>query len=149
LFFNIWIIDSGASDHITPHLNLLSSVQKLSNPGFITMPNGKQSSIEHVGTVQLSPTLVLTNVLHVLDFEFNLLSVSKLCSQIDGQMIFTSSECILQGPTLQAVVLGRAGAGLYHVQHTTTGDTTSRSLVMQSESQHVFGQNFHFSELES
>jgi len=50
---NDWIIDSGASDHITPHLNLFSSVQKLNYPGFITMANGKQSSIEHIGIVVL------------------------------------------------------------------------------------------------
>jgi len=36
-----WIIDSGASDHITPDLSLFTLVQKLQIPGFITMPNGK------------------------------------------------------------------------------------------------------------
>ena len=46
-----WIIDSGASDHITPHLHLLTSVKQLRTPGFITMPNGKQSRIPHIGSV--------------------------------------------------------------------------------------------------
>jgi len=95
-----WIIDSGASDHITPHLSLMSSIQQLRIPGFITMPNGKQSRIAHISTVQLTPNLMLTNILCVLDFQFNLLSVSKLCNQIAGQVIFTSSKCILQGPML-------------------------------------------------
>jgi len=44
-----WIIDSGASDHITPDLGIFTSVQKLSVPGYITMPNGKHSKIAHVG----------------------------------------------------------------------------------------------------
>jgi len=109
-----WVIDSGASDHITPDLSLFSSVQQLRVPGFITMPNGEQSKIVHIGTVQLTPTLVLTNVLHVPDFQFNLLSVSKLCSQLAGQVTFTASKCILQGPMSQVVVLGRASHGLYH-----------------------------------
>ena len=91
-----WIIDSGASDHITPDLGVLTSVQKLSIPGFITMPNGKHSRIEHIGSVQLSPTLLLTNVLHVPDFQFNLLSVHKLCTQVAGKIIFTPTDCILQ-----------------------------------------------------
>ena len=78
------------------------------------MPNGEQSKIVHIGTVQLTPTLVLTNVLHVSDFQFNLLSVSKLCSQLAGQVTFTSSKCVLQGPMSQVVVLGRASRGLYH-----------------------------------
>ena len=92
-----WIIDSGASDHITPNLDILTSVHKLSIPGFITMPNGKHSKIAHIGSVQLTPTLLLTNVLHVPDFQFNLLSVSKLCKQIAGKVIFTYTNCTLQG----------------------------------------------------
>ena len=84
------------------------------------MPNGKQSKIAHIGSVQLTPTLLLSNVLHVPDFQFNLLSVSKLCNQLASRIIFTPSDCILQGPTSQEVVLGRACSGLYHVQHTPT-----------------------------
>jgi len=110
-----WIIDSGASDHITPHFHLLTSVSQLKTPGFITMPNGKQSKITHVGSVQLTPTLLLTNVLLVPDFQFNLLSVHKLCQQITGKVIFTPSNCILQGLTSQEVVLGEACNGLYQV----------------------------------
>jgi len=93
-----WIIDSGASDHITPDLGILTFVQKLSIPGFITMPNGKHSRIEHIGSVQLSPTLLLTDVLHVPDFQFNLLSVHKLCKQVAGKVIFTPTDCTLQSP---------------------------------------------------
>ena len=37
-----WIIDSGASNHITPHLSLLSLIQPLNNPAYITMTNGKK-----------------------------------------------------------------------------------------------------------
>jgi len=36
-----WITDSGASDHITPHLNLFSSVQPLKHPAYVTMPIGQ------------------------------------------------------------------------------------------------------------
>ena len=58
----------------------------------------------------------LSNVLHVPDFQFNLLLVSKLCEQVTGKVIFTSTNCILQDPMLQEVVLGRTNSGLYHVQ---------------------------------
>jgi len=112
-----WIIDSGASDHITPDLGIFTSVQKLQIPGFITMPNGKQSRIAHISSVRLTPTLMLSNVLHVPDFQFNLLSVHKLCEQIAGKVIFSSTDCTLQGPMLQEVVLGKASSGLYHIHH--------------------------------
>jgi len=65
------IIDSGAADNITPHLGLFSSTQTLKNPAYITMPNGKQSRVAHVGSVRLTSTLTLPNVLHVPDFQFN------------------------------------------------------------------------------
>lgn len=134
-----WIIDSGASDHITPHFELLHSVQPLKIPRLITMPNGKQSKITHIGSVKLTPTLTLCNVLHVPDFQFNLLSVSKLCRQIAGKVTFTSTECTLQGHMLQEVVLGNTRGGLYHVQHSDINnmEATHRSLAMQSGSQQV------------
>ena len=133
-----WIIDSGASDHITPNLEMLTSVQKLSNPGYITMPNGKHSRIAHIGSVRLSPTLLLTNVLHVPEFQFNLLSVSKLCEQIAGKVIFTSSGCTLQGPMQLEVVLGKAYHGLYHVQNTAHSKTATRQspVVLHSDVLH-------------
>ena len=63
-----WIIDSGASDHITPHLNLFFSFQPLKNPAYITMPNGKHSRVSHIGSVRLTSILIFPNVLHVPDF---------------------------------------------------------------------------------
>ena len=109
-------IDSGASDHITPHLHLFSTLQPAKFPGFITMPNGKQSKIAHIGSVQLTPRLTLPNVLHVPDFQFNLLLVHKLCEQIAGKVIFSTTDYVLQGLTSQEVVLGKAKGSLYHVQ---------------------------------
>ena len=36
-----WIIDSGATDHITPHIHLFQSFVPISRPCFITLPNGE------------------------------------------------------------------------------------------------------------
>ena len=38
-----WIIDSGATDHITPHLHLFSSFTPVEQECFITMPNGRKA----------------------------------------------------------------------------------------------------------
>jgi len=150
-----WIIDSGASDHITPDLRNFTSVQRLQIPGFITMPNGKQSRIEHIGSVQLTPVLTLSNVLHVPEFQFNLLSVHKLCEQIAGKVIFSSSDCTLRGPMLQEVVLGKASSGLYHIHHQPTFKAAAEngSLVLNSdvsqETPVLLRKNIVFSELDS
>jgi len=78
---HIWIIDSDASDHITPDLSLLHDVKVFFGCCYITMCNGKKAQIKHIGSLVLSPGLVLKGVLHVLDFHFNLLSISKLIKQ--------------------------------------------------------------------
>ena len=152
-----WIIDSGAGDHITPNLDLFKTAQKLKYPGFITMPNGKHSKIAHIGSVQLTPNLKLSNVLHVPDFQFNLLSVSKICEQFTGRVIFTPTNCILQDLMLQEVVLGRANNGLYHVQDLSNSVTTvekkKNSVVLHGAQQNynmpVLGQNVTFSASDS
>ena len=43
-----WIIDSGASDHITSHLSLLQDVSVIQDSCYITLPNGKKAQIKHV-----------------------------------------------------------------------------------------------------
>jgi len=116
------------------------------------MPYGKQSRITHIGSVQLTPALLLSNVLHVSEFQFNFLSVSKLCNQLASKVIFTSIECTLQGPMSQEVVFGRASSEVYQVQHSTTkvATTANGSRMVQKGNRHnktcfSDGDSWHFS----
>jgi len=77
-----WIIDSGATDHITPHLHLFCSYQAVSSLCFITMPNGEQVQVRHIGDIQLSLNITLQGLLHVPEFQFNLLSASRLVKSL-------------------------------------------------------------------
>ena len=88
-----WIIDSGATDHITPNLHCFSSYTPLAHNSFITMPNGKQAQIHHIGTIALTPSLTLYNALHVPDFQYNLLSASRLAKQLTAHVVFTPTAC--------------------------------------------------------
>jgi len=119
------------------------------------MPNRKQSRIAHIGSVQLTPVLMLSNVLHVPDFQFNLLSVHKLCEQITGKVIFSSTNCTLQGPMLQEVVLDEASNGLYHIQSLAVtkavanqGSLAMHSGAQQGSSQPMLGENIKLSEMD-
>jgi len=80
-FANKTWIDSDTSDHITPDLSLLHNLRKVQVIYYVTMPNAKQAQIEHVGSLCLVPGLILGNVLHIPEFHFNLLSISKLTKQ--------------------------------------------------------------------
>jgi len=123
-----WIIDSGATDHITPHLHLFHSYQIVSKPCFITMPTGKQVQVQHVGTVQLSPSIILQGVLHVPDFQFSLLSASELTKQLSVNIVFSPNVCYLQGLLKnKPVVLSEEFGGLYVINSQTVG-TALQSL---------------------
>ena len=64
--------------------------------------------------MELVPGLVLTDVLHILDFHFNLLSISKLTRQYSANVVFTPDVCLIQGLTLgKDLILGRENKGLY------------------------------------
>lgn len=71
-----WIVDSGATDHITPYLHLLTDVTTCSST--LSLPNGQSANITHMGSLYVNEYLTLTNILCVPDFAYNLLSIPKL-----------------------------------------------------------------------
>lgn len=46
-----WIIDSGATHYITPHLHLFHSYTAVPKACSISMPNGKQVQVKHIRNV--------------------------------------------------------------------------------------------------
>ena len=78
------------------------------------MPNGHAAKIEHIGSIQIGPNLILRDVLHVPDFQFNLLSISKLTKKTGLVVIFSLDSCILLDPILKKVVdLGKEEMDVY------------------------------------
>ncbi|GAA0171713.1 hypothetical protein LIER_25685 [Lithospermum erythrorhizon] len=52
-----WIIDSGTTGHITPHLSLFQSYKPMSPPPLITIPDGTQVPILHIVKSNVFPIL--------------------------------------------------------------------------------------------
>ncbi|CAN1178761.1 hypothetical protein LINPERHAP2_LOCUS33840 [Linum perenne] len=90
-----WIIDTGASDHITCSLDHFSSYEPI-NPLSVTLPTGHSVQATHIGTIFLSNKIVLHRVLYIPQFSFNLLSVSRLTSDFPVSFIFSGSQCLIQ-----------------------------------------------------
>ncbi|XP_060210901.1 uncharacterized protein LOC132637900 [Lycium barbarum] len=53
----IWIIDSGATDQMTFHKNLLLNIQSLTIPYLVSLPNGYMVKVNFVGSMTLFPDL--------------------------------------------------------------------------------------------
>lgn len=64
-FSGPWIIDSGASDHMSNSLNLFKSYSPCSNNRKVKIADGNYSPIHGTGLIRLSEKIVLESVLHV------------------------------------------------------------------------------------
>lgn len=123
---NAWIIDSGASDHMTCSVKRLLNVQAADSNITITLPTGDVAKITHVGDMRLENGLVLHKVLVVPQFNHNLLSIHKLARDNKCDVKFTPERCEIlnsQTKTLQAV--GQVYNGLYYLFDNADGEGTS------------------------
>lgn len=80
-FLNSWIVDSGATNHMTSDLSFLSDVK---------LPDGRFSYASKQGSVSISSTLVLRNVLLVDGLHCHLIFVSQL--NRDSQSVFQITD---------------------------------------------------------
>ena len=74
----IWILDSGADDHIFGNKDFFSSLTITSPLPMINLANGSQTMAKGIGSTCPLPSIPLTFVLYVIDSFFNLISISKL-----------------------------------------------------------------------
>jgi len=88
-----WVLDSGATDHITGNKSLFSSLSCLDHLPSVTMVDGSRVSSHGVGTVN---HLSIDYVLYVPRSPFNLLSVSCLIRSLDFIIFFTKDYVCLQ-----------------------------------------------------
>ncbi|XP_019082703.1 PREDICTED: uncharacterized protein LOC109125498 [Camelina sativa] len=111
--FRAWVIDSGASHHVTHERNLYIEYQALDRT-FVRLPNGQTVKIEGTGYIQLTDALSLYNVLHIPEFKFNLLIVSVITKSLKFKVSFTSDECMIHALT-QDLMIGNGSkvANLY------------------------------------
>nr|KYP44658.1 hypothetical protein KK1_033817 [Cajanus cajan] len=89
-----WILDSGATDHVSSSLTHFHSYNQI-DPISIKLPNSHHVHATHSGIIYLSASIILSNVLYIPSFTFNLISISKLASTTNCKLIFSSTSCIL------------------------------------------------------
>ena len=115
-----WIIDSGATDHITSSFAWFQTYSK-TKPIHVSLPNGCSVTTFYSGVVKFSPTLVIHNVLYVPNFNFNLISISKLISNLHCTLNFSVDFCKIQDvTTLKMIGLAKLREGLYHLMISKT-----------------------------
>lgn len=88
-----WIVDSGATDHMSFDQSIFSFIRKLNKPVEVGLPDGSISLVFETGNVIISAKIVLKDVLLVPNFKHNLLSIGKLSSDANIEVMFNDCEC--------------------------------------------------------
>ena len=103
-----WVIDSGASAHMTRTPSTLSSLTPTTAYQPISIADGRSCSVKGYGSTKPTPSLTLHNVLHVHGFPTNLLSISTITRTLNCVAIFYPFHCGFQDLcTSHRIGLGR------------------------------------------
>ena len=130
-----WIVDSGASDHMTGESTLFSSYSPCAGNQKIKIADGSFSAIAGKGSVVLSPMLTLKNVLHVPNLSCNLISVSKLAQDINCQTNFFRSHCVFQDLNSGKMIgSAKESGGLYYLDIGSASQLPSKTISSCFES---------------
>ncbi|XP_074315635.1 uncharacterized protein LOC141651839 [Silene latifolia] len=108
-----WIIDTGASNHVTGDFSLFTESMVIP-PRAVGLPNGKRILASKMGTVHIDSNIVLRRVLFVPHLTCNLISVSQLTEDTDYVLQFTKDRCLIQDHTLRKMIgVGELRDGLF------------------------------------
>ena len=91
-----WIIDSGASDHMTGDEKLFSTYNPCYKNLTVRIADGSLSKVAGTGSVRVSKNITLDSVLLVPKLNCNLLSISKLTRDLNCVTKFGSNLCEFQ-----------------------------------------------------
>jgi len=113
----IWLIDSGANEHICSSLHFFSSIYDIS-PIRVNLPNSQTVIVTKAGIVQFSPHFHISYVLFSSQFKVNLISVSKLLNSLSCIVQFHTDGYIIQDLTSKKMIrLGEPHDGLFKLKH--------------------------------
>lgn len=102
----MWILDSGASQHVSHDINLFTNTRKVYNHT-VTLPNKLTIPVNLVGDIKVDYLFTLKNVLYVPDFDLNLISVSALTKSQQMIVQFTCHHAYIQD-TFHKRMIGKA-----------------------------------------
>ncbi|KAJ9548119.1 hypothetical protein OSB04_020662 [Centaurea solstitialis] len=127
---SLWILDSGASRHMSPHLISFTSLSPRS-PVSVMSASSTPLQVEGVGSV-VTPQLSLSDVYYIPTLALNLVSVSQLCKT--GYWVFFSDYlCCVQDPRSRKVIgIGHKLGDLYVVDELRVSGVAASSVDLSS-----------------
>lgn len=123
-----WIIDHGASSHMCHQGELFKKFHCANRKHSIHLPDGTIKTITQVGEVELND-IILQNVLFVLGFRYNLLSVGQLAKDNNIEITFSANCCCLHDKISKKVkAVAWLVDGLYLLDQTSFSASVIESI---------------------
>ncbi|KAE9224632.1 hypothetical protein PF002_g14635 [Phytophthora fragariae] len=117
-----WLVDSGASSHMTSVRDKFVSMKEVKTPVRITIADGKKIDAVAMGTVGLKlmdgTSVTLSDVLYIPEVEGSLISVAKLAEK-DVVAQFSKDKCVFRYGDATVIEAKRCG-NVYKLK--TVGD---------------------------
>ncbi|XP_028113623.1 uncharacterized protein LOC114311676 [Camellia sinensis] len=113
-----WIIDSGASDQIFGSSSLFSEYTPSPGQEKVRITDGTILFLSWKDLIHATSSLSLVSILHVLNFNVNLLCLSRITRDLNCSVIFFPDHCLFQDLiTRKRIGSGREEHGLYILDH--------------------------------
>lgn len=147
-----WIMDSGASDHMTASRGLLSNIKVAPSNLTIKLPSSQKTQITHIGDIELDGGLKMLNVMYVPQLARNLLSIHKLAKDNHCDVMFYPNKCEIVDSTSKLVKgVGLVEQGLYYLvdnrklsaMHNATKENTPMCFTVGQNSQDQAGSSLY------
>ena len=90
-----WIVDSGATDHMTFDSRQVSTLRP-SSQKIVSTANSNTTPVIREGSLTLTDTLNLDSVLVVPSLDYNLFLVSQITAALSCIVIFWSEFCVFK-----------------------------------------------------
>ena len=100
---DIWLLDSGASYHVTGSENLVHDDYSI-DPIPVELRDGTQTLATKKGLVTLNSKLFLQDVLYVPNLRCSLISIAQFINDIYYTVTFTPQLCMIQDLTMKNLI---------------------------------------------
>ena len=133
-----WYVDSGVTNHVTTNLQNLHLHQDYKGKGKLTVGNGSQLKISHIGDMFLNSShphkqLILHNTLHVPEIAKNLISISQFTKDNDVVIEFCSDCCLIKDKITKTILLeGALKQGFYQLNLSKVQPKSSKAQSLVS-----------------
>jgi hypothetical protein len=137
-----WIVDSGASQHMTPHKHFFDTYEPISGRKMFMGDNGmveavgKGSILVETRVKGCSRNIRMHDVLHVPDLHSNLVSVSKLISR-SLKVQFNSLGCVVRASNGEMLAVASLESNLYQLDTNVVNGAETSSLAHCDGNSHL------------